>query len=153
MPRITPFEIIDTPEMISAIFCDKVEHEQLIHIIDHAVNTVEDYVVENRLQPVDTPYLTIPNVNDIHFEIEVGIPVQKVFKESKDIKVGTIPSGKKIVTYYIGDNALMQSLYDELFNEIKEKGHKIDGNIYEYYLNDLDFGKNNLLTKIVVPIK
>jgi effector-binding domain-containing protein len=153
MPRITPFEFIETPEYITAIIKEQINHDNVLEKLTSFYETLDDFVIENELRAIDTPYLSIPDVDDDYFYIEVGIPVINDFVESNRVKKGIIPAGKKIMTYYMGDNDLMQVLYDELFNLIEKMSLEIDNNVYEYYLNGLEYGKNHLLTKIIVPIK
>lgn len=153
MPRITPFEIIETPQYTCVTFKTKVNHDEMIETVQFAVELVEKFVDDNDLGPLDTPYLSIPEADEENFEIEIGVPVLRDFDENEQIKKGYIVEGKKIMTYYMGDNSLMQAMYDELFLLVRKNDYTIIDNVYEYYLNGPEYGKNHLLTKVMVPIK
>ena len=44
----------------------------------------------------------------------------------------------------------MTSLYDEMQNYARGLGHENQEEFYEYYINDDTYGKERLLTKIVM---
>jgi len=88
-----------------------------------------------------------------NLDVEMGFPVAKPLPGRGDIRQGSIPAGKSIFCMYRGAYAGMAPVYEEMAKWIADNGFEPVGTSYEYYYNDPSFPEDELLTKIVMPLK
>ncbi|MNZ97258.1 Bacterial transcription activator, effector binding domain [compost metagenome] len=101
----------------------------------------------------DTPFVCYYNMEMENLDVEIGFPVAKPLSGDNDIKPGIIPSQTVITSIHMGAYADAEPLYIEMEEWISENGYEAQGHVYEYYLNDPFRPEDELLTKIVMPVK
>ena len=150
MARITDIYLVDVPAENALIVNGKVSVPDIPGFIGDAFITLEEYIKDQGMIQSDTPFLQITGNDPNSFEIMAGITVSKEVKGSGEIRNYCIPAGKRIFSYWLGDNSEMPPLYDEMAVFAKELGYETAEGCFEYYLNSPDYGLDKLLTKVVM---
>ena len=128
--------------------------EGLPKIIGDSYMRIMAYLNELGEQPADCPYTAYHNLDMQNLDVEMGFPVARTLPEKGEMKSGEIPSGKAASFMYKGPYAGMEQPYNEIFKWLAENGHEATGIYYEHYYNSpAEVAENDLLTKIVIPIK
>ena len=128
--------------------------ENLPAVIGDSYAKIANYLTELGEQPGYAPYAAYYNV-DIHdLDVELGFPVSRPLPEKNEIKAGQIPQSQIVSCLYKGAYSEMEAPYMEIMNWIEDHGHEPTGVYYEYYYNSpADVPENELLTRIVIPLK
>lgn len=128
--------------------------QALSDVIGACYMKILDYMNELGEKPADAPFTAYYNLDMQDLDVEMGFPVSKSWPEKGEIKAGEIPAGKVVSCVYKGAYAGMEQPYNEMFKWIADNGYEQTGTYYEYYYNSpADVPENELLTKIVMPLK
>ncbi|OPZ70447.1 MAG: Bacterial transcription activator, effector binding domain [Firmicutes bacterium ADurb.Bin456] len=126
----------------------------LPEVIGTAFGEIFNYLNQIGEQPADAPYTAYYNLDMQDLDVEMGFPVRVQLPGRGEIKSGAIPGGKIVSCMYKGPYAKMEEPYNNIFKWIGENGFEPKGVYYEYYYNSPDdVPENELLTKIVIPLK
>lgn len=119
-----------------------------------AYNAIIKYLGEKGLNPAGPAFAAYYNLDMENLDVEMGFPVQEQIDGNSEIKSNEIPAGKQVSCMYKGPYAKMESTYNEMTEWMNENGHIPTGVCYEFYYNSpMDVPENELLTKIVFPVK
>ena len=89
-----------------------------------------------------------------NLDIEIGFPVSKKLPGKDDIQASETMAGKAVVCMYKGSYSVMEPVYNEIMGWMGKKGYQMKGVSYEYYYNSPgEVPENELLTRIVIPVK
>jgi effector-binding domain-containing protein len=99
------------------------------------------------------PYVCYHNTDLANLDVEIGFPVARPVSGGNDIVCYTIPVQKAVSGIFLGAYEDTDPLMMEMMQWIQEHGHKQQGRIFNYYLNDQDRAASELLTQIVIPVK
>lgn len=132
----------------------KTSLEKLPDIIGKGYHKIANYLNELGEQPADVPFTAYYNLDMQNMDVEMGFPVSKPLPGKDDIKASEIAQGKIVSCMYKGPYSAMELVYNEIFKWMGEKGYQPIGVYYEYYYNSPgEVPENDLLTRIVIPIK
>lgn len=127
---------------------------ELSKTIGETYGEIMQYLTELREQPADAPYTAYYNLDMNDLDVEMGFPVAKQLPEKGRIKPGEIPQGKCAACLYKGSYSQMEQVYGEIYKWMDQNSYEPRGVYYEYYYNSPnEVPENELLTKIVIPIK
>ena len=119
------------------------KYEEIINYL----NELEDY-------PTGSPYTAYYNWNRDNMDIEVGLPVKKVYPCNGDICGKELPKCKAIVYIHKGPYTKIKDVYAQIVQLVDDNEYEIECTFYEYYHNSPDeVPESELLTKVVVPLK
>ena len=152
MSRITDIYLVDTLEQNALIKRVKTPTEKIPEMLSQGFTELSEYIKNNKVSLVDTPFLQIIDGDAEMVEIIIGMAVAEKIQPHGDLESFTIPAGKKIFAYWLGDNSQMMSLYEEMITFVQNLGYKPQDNFFEYYLNGKEYGQENLLTKVVMAL-
>ncbi len=94
------------------------------------------------------------NMDMEDLDVEIGFVVPKTIAGKGEIQSGTISAGKQVSYLYKGPYTEMAPVYDAMMAWIGENGHAPTGVSYEYYYNSpAEVPENELLTRVVFPLK
>jgi effector-binding domain-containing protein len=128
--------------------------EQLPIIIGECYRKIMNYLNELEVTPIDAPYTAYLNLDMHNLYVEIGFPVSKIFPDKGKIKARKIPECRVVSMMYKGSYSDMSIAYDEMLKWMEGNGYEDTGIYYEYYYNSpIDVPENELLTRIVIPIK
>jgi effector-binding domain-containing protein len=128
--------------------------DQLPLVIGKAYESVFGYLYERGEQPADMPFIAYYNMDMAALEVEIGVPVSRVFEETPDIHSGEIPAGKKVISMYQGPYSGMTAIYDAMNQWMAERSIEPTGVVYEFYYNSPEeVPESELLTKVVFLVK
>lgn len=132
----------------------KTSMSELPKVIGESYGRIMNYLNELGTQLVDAPYTAYYNLDMQNLDVEMGFPVGKVFPDKEGITAGEIPAGKFACCIYKGPYANMEQPYNEMFKWLEANGYESTGVYYEYYYNaPSEVSENELLTRIVMPVK
>lgn len=119
-----------------------------------AFQAIIGYLQQKGLQPSGPAFTAYYNMDMENLDVEMGFPVVKTIPGQGEIKAGVIPGGKQVSCLYKGPYQECGSAYDAINKWLQEKGQAPTGVVYEFYYNSpQEVPENELLTKIVFPLK
>ncbi|MHB1393225.1 MAG: GyrI-like domain-containing protein [Clostridia bacterium] len=119
-----------------------------------AYGSIIQYLNEIGEQPTEAAFTAYYNMDMENLDVEMGFPVSKQFAGRGEIEAKEIPAGKYAACMYKGPYAEMVPAYDAMNKWIGENGLAATGVSYEcYYNSPMDVTENELLTKIMFPVK
>lgn len=128
--------------------------EELPNLIGDSYMKILGYLDELEERPSDVPFTAYYNLDMHDLDVEMGFPVARSLPGKGEVKAGEIPPGKIVSMMYKGPYAGMEQPYNEMTKWISENGYEPTGVSYEYYYNSpADVAEDELLTRIVMPLK
>jgi len=128
--------------------------DQLPLVIGKAYEAIFSYLYGRGDQAVDMPFVAYYNMDMVALEVEIGVPVDRVFDGTEDIQSGEIPAGKKVVGMYQGPYSGMTAIYEAMNQWMAERAIEPTGVVYEFYYNSPEeVSESELLTKVVFLVK
>jgi len=113
-------------------------------------------LARNGVEIAGAPYLAYSNGNAdfTQFDVELGIPVREEVAVTGEFFMSKTCEGKAITAMHKGAYKDVEMTYVALMQYMTENKLESTGVYYDYYLNDpADTPENELLTKVVFPIK
>ncbi len=156
MPRITDFQVTKKPEHPVLFIRSITSVQNLPNIIGGGFMKVGGYIESLGEIPADIPYLKYPQferITEDKVDVEVCFDTTKLLPEKDDIKSVMIPETKLVSCMYRGIYEDMAPVYMEMIDWIKNNGYEFIGDSFEYYYNGENFPTEDLLTKIVMPVR
>ncbi len=151
MPQISPFEIIETAAQNVLVVEKSVTPKDIAGFFSDSIFRLEKYMRDKGIMPADTPYMRISAESmTASVGIAVALPVQG---NGNDIAGAMIPAGRKVMSYFQGNDDIMDEFYADMDAFIADNGLQRVGASYEYSVNGLEYGLQNLLTKVVCEVK
>jgi len=123
--------------------------------IGKAYGAIIQYLNEIGEKPLgEAAFVAYYNLDMENLDVEMGFPVVKPINGKGEILSNEIPAGKQVACMYKGPYNKMEPVYNSMMQWINENGHEPIGAAYEFYYNSpMDVPENELLTKIVFPLK
>lgn len=147
-------ELTDQPSQHVLSIRTRTSVENLPEEIGKAYNSIMQYLKEIGSEPSDVPFVAYYNLDMENLDVEMGFPVSKPMAGKGNIESSEIPAGKQISCMFKGPYKDMEAPYNEMMQWIKENEYTAKGVAYEFYYNSpMDVPENELLTKIVFPLK
>jgi effector-binding domain-containing protein len=103
--------------------------------------------------PGGAPIVCFHNMGLENLDVEIGFPVAKPLSGKDDIAANTLPSQKIVSAIDLGPYEKQDPTLEEIFAWIQSNGYEMKGEIYYQYLNDTERSENELITKMILPIK
>lgn len=153
MPRISNIEILQLNDQPILSIRVKTQIEKLPALIGDSYCKIAAYMKEIGELFSGVPFVAYHNLDMQNLDVEMGFPVTKPMPHKDDIEFKVISAGKIIFCMYRGAYSEMAPVYDEMAKWISDNGYEPVGTAYEYYYNGPEFPENELLTKIVMPVK
>ncbi|MCC0784753.1 GyrI-like domain-containing protein [Clostridioides sp. ES-S-0108-01] len=111
------------------------------------------YVKRKNTFVAGEPIVCFHNMDLENLDIEIGFPTSTKMEGVDDIQSIEIPAQKIVTAIDQGDYLLQDSTLEELFAWIQSSPYEIIGEIYYQYLNTPNRPTNELLTKMMLPIR
>ena len=114
------------------------------------------YIAKYGKQMTGAPYCKYTNgsENFMKWDIELGVPVSEPLPEQDEIYMSKTCEGKAITAIHKGAYRDIEKTYAPMMQYLAENKIESTGIYYDYYLNNpADTPENELLTKVVFPIK
>ncbi|MEA5028758.1 MAG: GyrI-like domain-containing protein [Sphaerochaeta associata] len=112
-----------------------------------------DFMASRNLLPSGCPFVCYHNADLEHLDVEMGFPIaQEIESETSEVQCRTIPGQRVVSALFQGPYEESDPLMMEIFNWIGEHNLVPEGSIYNYYLNDEERPKEELLTRIGVVV-
>ena len=147
-------ELTDQPSQPVLSIRTRTSVENLPEEIGKAYNSIMQYLKEIGSEPSGVPFVAYYNLDMENLDVEMGFPVSKPMAGKGDIESSEVPAGKQISCMFKGPYKDMEAPYSEMMQWIKENEYTATGVSYEFYYNSpMDVSENELLTKIVFPLK
>lgn len=156
MPRITDFQVTLKPEHPALFIRSTTSVQSLPQIIGEGFTKVGRYIESLGEIPTDIPYLKYLQFEEItenNINVEIYFDTPRLLPDKEDIKSIMIPEIKLVSCMYRGDYNDMAPVYNEMIEWIKNNGYELVGDSFEYYYNGENFPIEEMLTKVVMPIK
>lgn len=99
-----------------------------------------------------SPYACYFNSDLEKLDVEIGFPIARCINGNDKIIGRVIPSEKVVSGLFLGAYESSDELMNKIFEWAKDNGYKTKSIVYNYYLNDENRPKDQLLTRIALPI-
>jgi len=147
-------ELEQIPTMHVACIRTRCASSEIPKVLGEGYGKIVMYLQSIGMHPTGMPYTAYFNMDMNNLDIELGIPVEKAFEGSEDVKSGEIVAGSYAVTVYTGPYGELEPAYKALGDWMGERGHVPVGVAYEIYMNDPgETPPEELMTKIMFPLK
>lgn len=148
------FEVSDQPaqpvlSMRTITSVDKLPDE-----LGRAYMAIIAYLNEIGEKPVDAAFAGYYNMDMQNLDVEMGFIVGKPLPGKGEVKAGEIPAGKQVSYLFKGPYKEMEPVYSAMMQWVEKSNYTPTGVSYELYYNSPEeVPENELLTKIVFPLK
>jgi effector-binding domain-containing protein len=92
------------------------------------------------------------NMDMQNLDIEAGFTVSKPLSGKGEIRASSIPGGTYAICHYTGPYDGTGPAYEALTQFVKDKGYKLGGVFYEWYLNGPETPPQDLKTDLACPV-
>ena len=141
----------DNPWVLGLYFSDEEYYHWILDKTEEDADHRIDLYYGRKLS--DMPFVAYHNMDMQDLDIEMGFPVANRLSGKGDIKLINIPGGKHAFCMYLGAYSGLEPVYREMAEWIQKNGYEATGDAYEHYYNGPGRPENELLTKIVMPLK
>ncbi|QSX09378.1 GyrI-like domain-containing protein [Alkalibacter rhizosphaerae] len=122
--------------------------------VDALTEQLEKHCTNFQVTPTGVVYTAYSNFENKNFDLEVGIPTDKIYPGLENILSTIIPAGTYLQAIYKGPYRKMRPFYAMLNDWLKEAGYKSGEVNYERYLNSTkDVEEEELLTEVLLPVE
>lgn len=154
MSRVSDFLVRDLNEQSALVIDAVVDINDVPDLLVKNLKKIEEYLNNIGEFLSDTPFVAFHNDDLKHLQVEVGFPLRKPVKGKEDIRFEAVPAGKVVMCMHVGPRSAIRPIYDEINVWMKENNLSPVGHIMEYYYGSKDqLDEENLVTKIIVPLK
>jgi len=153
MPRVSDIAIFKQMKQPTLVIRTRTKVQELPQAIGASYCKITQYLQELGETVTDVPFVCYHNLDMQNLDVEIGFPVAKALSEKKDIKPDAIPEGYAVSCIYRGPYSQMEPVYNEITSWLEQNNYQAVGATYEYYYNGPGFPEDELLTKIVMPVK
>jgi effector-binding domain-containing protein len=153
MTVVSKIDLYEQPEQHVLSIRTTIRFAEYSQTARQAFGKIQAYAAQNNLLLAGCPFVCYYNVDLDHLDIEIGFPVARPISGNGDIVGRTIPVQKVVSAIFLGAYEETDPLMIEIMQWITEHGYEQHGTIFNYYLNDDNRPKSELLTKIAVQVK
>lgn len=153
MPRVSDIELLDTAEQPALCVRARVKAAALPRAIGEGYGKLGAYLRSLDVALADVPFVKYNNADMNDLDVQMGFPVALELPENGDIAYCPIPAGKRVFCMYRGPYAGIAPVYAEMAAWMEQNGYEPEGTAYEYYYNGPDGPQDDLLTRIVMPVR
>lgn len=153
MPRITNIEILCRGPQRTLSIRTQSTLKEMPAVIGESFGKMAAYLHDRGEYLSDVPFVAYHSWDKEEIDLETGFPVSFPLPAREEIKAGLIPGGKCIFCMYMGPYHKMTPVYEEMMKWISDNGFEPDGPPCEHYYNGPDTPEEQLLTRLVMPIK
>ena len=148
--------ITKASEIAVAVQYEAVDFTNMAAIMGEGYQKLFAYAAQCGKQPAGAPYCKYSGGSEdfMRFDIELGVPVSEPLPEKDDIYMAKTCEGKAITAMHKGAYKEIERTYGPMMQYLAENKLQSTGVYYDYYISDpQDTPENELLTKVVFPIK
>lgn len=129
--------------------------ENLAEAVDKYYAMIGGYLTEIGETPASAPYAAYYNHDMQNLDVELGFPVGKSLPGRGEIKSGELPAFESAVCCtHRGSYDSLNDTYGPMYQYIADNNLVQAGAHYDFYVsNPDDTAENDLITRIVVPVK
>lgn len=153
MPRVSNIDILHLREQPALVIRTRSKMEDLPKVIGQSYHDILRYLNQLGEIMADVPFVAYHTMDMQNLDIEIGIPIAKILPKNGSIKLSAVPEGKAAYCMYRGPYSQCVCVYREMAKWIADRGYQFSGASYEFYFNGPDTPEDELLTKILIPIK
>jgi effector-binding domain-containing protein len=110
--------------------------EGLSELMGKCYGEIARYLGQVGAQPAGPPFAAYYNMDLQDLDVAIGFPVPEGIEGEGEIDSGEIPAGSYAMCFHVGPYSAIESAYQALTKWMEEKGLKMAGASYEFYLND-----------------
>jgi len=143
-------------EIAIALKFEAVEFTKMAEIMIAGYQKLWAYMAESGKQMVGAPYCKYTNgsENFMRWDIELGVPVSEPLLVQGEFYMSKTCEGRAIMAMHKGAYKDIEKTYAPMMQYLAENKLESTGVYYDYYLNNpADTPENELLTKVVFPLK
>jgi effector-binding domain-containing protein len=143
-------------EIAVAVKFEAVNFNNMAEIMMESYQKLWTYLAKCGKQMAGAPYCKYTNgsENFIKFDIELGIPVSEPLPSQGEFYMSKTCEGKAITAIHKGAYKDIEKTYTPMMQYLVENKLESTGVYYDYYINNpADTPENELLTKVIFPIK
>ena len=156
MPRVSDIEVLYRLEQPVLYISTKTNVNNLPNAIGESFVKLGAFLEDSVELLTDIPFVAFPgyeNMDENNMSVVVGFPISRKLQGRGEIQSSVLPEGKIIFCMHRGDYGGMGPLYQDMADWIKENGYESAGTCYEYYYNGPNFPEEEMLTRVVIPLK
>jgi effector-binding domain-containing protein len=154
MARISNITVIKMPEVYTLTVRKTIDFmNEYSNFADQTFTKIKKYLENINEILGGEPIVCFHNMDLEKLDVEIGFPVANYINGNGEILGQIIPSQKVVLAIDLGPYEKQDPTLGELFEWIQKNGYEMQGKIYYQYLNNPERNENELLTKMIIPIK
>ena len=153
MPRISNMERMRQKRQQTLVIRTMTSIGKLNQTMRESFQYITDYLEELDEVKSGVGFVVYYNFDFEKMDIAVGFPVANLIKGRGKIKAEEIPEQDMLFCMYQGPYNKIGSTYEEMDQWIDEHGYRREEMVYEYYYNGSEVEENQLLTRILMPLR
>lgn len=153
MPRVTDIMLMQQMEQPTLTIRTRAAVQSLPQVIGQSYGLIAQYLAELNELVADVPFVCYHNLDMQNLDVEIGFPVPAALPAKGSVQPGRIPAGLTVSCVHRGPYAAMAPVYEEMSDWIDKNGFAATNIVYECYLNGPEFSQDELLTRIVMPVR
>lgn len=147
-------ELVDRQAQPTLVVRTRAAVERLPQILGPAWGRVMACAGKAGGTPSDAPFVVYHNLDLQDLDLEIGCAFTRPLEGEGDVLAGEIPAGKVAQCVHVGPFDQTAAAYEALQAFVAERGLRVAGPAYEYYLDDpREVPLEQLRTRVVLPVR
>ena len=153
MPRVTDIMLMQEMSQPTLVVRTHAAVQDLPQVIGQSYGLIAQYLAELGELAAGVPFVCYHNLDMQNLDVEIGFPVPAALPAKGSVQPSRIPAGPTVSCIHRGPYAAMAPVYEEMTEWIDKNGLAATNIVYECYLNSPEFSEDELLTRIVMPVR
>lgn len=156
MPKISNVFMIELPEQPVLTISGSMPMHEIADFILNGYCKLDSYLKEMGELTTDVPFIAYYDWKKIYTEdirVSVVFPTFNKLPGNGIIESAAFPPARFLSCYYRGNYQNILSAYDAMEKWARDKDVELTDDCCEFYYNGLEYGDDNSLTKIYLPVR
>ena len=147
-------EIIEVPEVMTAVIKGTVAMSDLADFFDRSFNVLGEVLAKQGVTPTGAAYALYRGIPDDTVTLEVGFPTDRAIEPDGSAEAGSLPGGRVARVVYAGSFDGLGEAWQRLGSWIGDQGLTPADDFWEVYLTEPSPGMNpaDLRTELNWPV-
>ena len=152
MPILSEIGLYEVSERHVLTIRETIDFNEFSQIAKSAYDKIRDYARQNEFAFAGDAFVCYHNTDLAALDVSLGFPVAQLLPGNGRITGHTLPRQKTVSALFLGPYEESDPLMLAIMQWIETHGYTMQGEIYNHYLNDDNRPRNEILTKISIPV-